>query len=211
MRTRFMVKAVSIAICTVLTIGVMFAYRGFSYFADIVADYRGYDYETRIASGFDWAGPKRDEIIDTKYLLNRNNVSLAQIPKSRLSLLTVVDPSCGACKLTREQFRFLSDKLPKNGIDYYVVTFSPNVTSAELSEYVKSLGLDANSFAWSNGLESVLPSLKTIAYPSQILIDSNGKVIKSFPGTNPEKRVRERMVRQVLKEAIGEKKRHGYD
>ena len=201
------IKLLSAAICVILTLGVVLAIRGFSFFVNLVEDFRGYDYEAKIAKGYDWVGPKRGEIVDTSLLLNSDDVPLSKIQKKDLLVLTVVDPECGACKITRDQFRFLSENLKENGIGYYTVTFSPNVSPVQLSEYVKSLGLNSDSLAWSNGLETVLPSLKSIAYPTHILIDSNGAVIKSFPGTSYDKNVRDRMVREVVRQVIDEKNR----
>lgn len=103
--------------------------------------------------------------------------------------------------------RFLDESLTAEGVNYYIVCFSPKQSSASLSDYVHSIGLRTDSFIWTNGLENVLPSIKIIAYPSHILIDKNGVVIKTFPGTSNEKAVRDRMVRQVLKEVVAERNR----
>lgn len=201
------IKLISLGICVVLTIGVASAIKGFSYFADFVEDFRGYDYDSKIAKGYDWVGPKPGEIIDTNYLVNTNGTTLGQLPRNDLLLFTVVDPTCGACKQTREQLRFLDENLSGKGIDYFIVCFSPKVSPLELSDYVKSLSLDTDSLSWSNGLETELSSIKTIAYPSHILVNSNGTVIKSFPGTSVEKPVRDRMVREVISQIIVERDR----
>ena len=200
-------KFLSVTLCLVLTLGIVLAIKGFSYFKNLFYDFRGYDYEPNISKQFDWIGPKRGEILDSNYLVDKNGFTLAALTKNDLILLTVIDPGCGACKQTREQFRFLDENLVGKNVDRFIVCFSPTVSPSEMVEYVKAMELNTNSLTWTNGLESVLPSIKMIAFPTHILIDSNGTVIKSFPGTNNDKHVRDRMVRRVLEEVLKEKGR----
>lgn len=201
------IKVLSVAICLLLTLGIVLVIRGRSFFVNLVEDFRGYDYESRIEKGLDWTGPRRGEIIDLDYLVDKNGVTLHEFPKNDLILLTVIDTRCGGCKLTREQFRYLDENLDGKNVDRFMVCFSPNVSPLEMSEYVKSLNLNTNSLTWTNGLGSVLSSINTIAFPSHILMDSRGAVIKSFAGTNFDKSVRDRMARQVLQEVMEEKNR----
>ncbi len=200
-------KVLSVAICLVLTLGIELAIRGFPYFVNLVEDFRGYDYESKIAKQYGWIGPKPGEILDPNYLVNTNGTTLYQLPKNELILLTVVDPGTGACKQTREQMLFLDENLQGKGVDRFIVCFSQKVSPSDLSEYVKSINLNTSSLSWTNGLESILPSIKAIVFPSHILIDSDGIVIKSFPGTSNEKLVRDRMAREVLRQVMVEKNR----
>ena len=197
----------SVAICLILTLIGILAVNGTGFVLGAMGDFQPYDYDSKIAKEYDWIGPKKGEIIDSKNLVNTDGVSLSQIPKSNLLVLTVVDPTCGACRLTQEQFSYLNERLTEDGMDYLIVSFSPKVSPATLSTYVKLLNIPSRSFAWSSDLESVLPSLRTIAYPSHILIDSSGTVIKTFPGTNGDRRIRDRMVRQVVNEVTAERDR----
>ncbi len=192
------------AIALFVTLGTVSVIRGFSYFVDIYEDLRGYDYDAKIAKGYNWIGPKPGEEIDSNFLMNDQGVSLKKFPKSKskLLLLTVIEPECEAAKESQEQFRFLQENLAGEGIDYFIVSFSPEVSPVEISNYVRSLNIPAGSFSWTGDFENVLPSIKAIVYPSHILIDSNDVVIKTFPGTSNQKVIRDRMARQVLKEVL---------
>lgn len=200
-------KLLSVGICIVLTFAVVLAIKGSSYFFNFIEDIRGYDYGPKIAKGYDWIGPKDGEVIDLLSLRDENGVSIANKTASRLILLTVVDPSCPACKETADQFQFLNNEVKKIGVNYYIVCFSPKVQAGELSEYKTSLNLDTESMSWSNDFSKILPSIKAIAFPSHILVDSKGIVIKTFPGTSNETRIRDRMVRQVFYEVKAESDR----
>ncbi|GEM_PF-3020064 len=203
------IRVLSIVLCLLLTCTIIFGFRGFSYFAKMIEDLRGYDYDSKIARQYDWIGPKPGEIIDTSHLLDSEGRSLKSFSTKRVILLTVVDPDCAASRATKDQFRFLDENSEANGVDRFIVCFIPKVSSLSLSDYVSSLNLSTKSLAWNSGLVNVLPSITSIAYPSHILIEPDGTVIKSFPGTSNEKVVRERMVRQVLKEVLVEKARRG--
>ena len=193
-------KILSLGVCFILTYVVVLIIKGSSYFIDIIEDLRGYDYTPKMSKGYDWIGPKNGEVIDLTSLKDEKGISLSEKSNGRLTLLTVVDPGCAACKETEEQFHFLNEKVKEIGVNYYIVCFSPKVQANDLSAYVKSLHMDTESMIWTNDFQNVLPSIKAIAFPSHILIDSAGDVIKSFPGTSNENRVRNRMVSKVLED-----------
>lgn len=88
---RLKVKFLSFVVCLLVTFAVVLVIKGFSFFENFVQDLRGYDYDSKIAKGYDWVGPKAGEALDINYLADRSGNSLAQIPKSDLLLLTVVD------------------------------------------------------------------------------------------------------------------------
>ena len=205
--TKLKRRLVSITFSFILTLGIAAVIRGLPFFSNLIEDLRGYDYETTIARGYEWAGPKQGETIDINRLININGITLAKLSKNDLILMTVVDPGCGACKITQEQFRFLDENLEGRAIDRYLVCFSQKVSPSGLSDYVKTLDLSTDSLSWSGDLESVPTSIAKIVFPSHILVDSNGIVIRTFPGTSAEKRVRNRMVKRVLEEVLTEKNR----
>ena len=82
-------KVLSVAICLVLTLGIVLAIKGFPYFVNLFEDFRGYDYESKIAKQYDWIGPKPGEIVNPNYLVNTNGITLHQLPKNDLILRTV--------------------------------------------------------------------------------------------------------------------------
>ncbi|PYS99922.1 MAG: hypothetical protein DMF63_09620 [Acidobacteria bacterium] len=194
--------ALSAAICVAATFGTVIAIRGFSYVVNIYEDFRGYDYDAKIAKQYAWIGPNPGEVIDVTKLQDTDGSTLDQLSNTDLILLTVVDPECAAAKESEEQMRFLDESLKQKGVDYFLAYFSRKISPGNLSEYTNSLTVDAKPLSWADDFENVLPSIKAIVYPSHILIDSKGRVIKTFPGTSNDRAVRFRMVRQVLKEVM---------
>ena len=193
----------SIGICLILTTIVVFAIKGFNYFSNA----HGYDYDSIIRKGYDWTGPKIGEVINLDHLTNENNKSLSKVSNRQLILLSVVDPGCGACRTAKDQMKFLQENLKSNDIDYFIVSFSQDLSQVELSRYVKSMNLTANTYSWTGNYEDIISSIDKIVLPSHILVDSKGNVIKTFPGTDKEKSVRDEMAYQIIKEIIVEKSR----
>jgi hypothetical protein len=92
------------------------------------------------------------------------------------------------------------------------MTLSRNPTDEEFLKYTKFIGIFALPLRWNKVSESALASLRQIVIPSHILIDSNGTVIKTFPGTSIDQRIRDRMAREVLRQVLDEhktRKSHG--
>ncbi|MBA2495110.1 MAG: hypothetical protein H0V31_10510 [Acidobacteria bacterium] len=84
--------------------------------------------------------------------------------------------------------------------DYAIVSFSQKLAHKELSQYLMERNLSADSFLWIGGVNNILPSINKMVLPSHILVDRQGEVIKTFPGTDKEKSVRERMANQIVNE-----------
>lgn len=184
---------------------IVFAIKGFSYFTSL----RGYDYDSFITKGYDWAGPKSGEVINLDYLTDENNRILSEVSNQRLILLSAVDPECGACITAKDQMRFLQENLEGIGVDYFIISFSQKLSPIELSRYAKSMGLTVNTYSWAENHKNIIPTINKMVLPSHILIDMKGKVIKTFPGTDKEKSVRNRMVYQIIKEITAEKSKFG--
>jgi hypothetical protein len=78
------------------------------------------------------------------------------------------------------------------------VSFSSKHTAQDVSDYAAKLGVNAASLVWAEDSSSLPPSLNMIAYPSHILIDADGTVLKTFPGTSLERSLRTRLVNEII-------------
>lgn len=191
----------SMFFCVILTLLIVAVFNFIRPFF-VFRDTRGYDYDELINKGYDWTGPKVGEKINIDYLRDSKSISLSQqLTRSKI-LISVVDPECLACRTAGDQMKYLSEKLSNSNVNYAVVSFSQKLTDKELSKYIKSLDFEADSFLWTDKNENILPSINAMVLPSHILIDAEGKVIKTYPGTDKEKSTRDRMANQIVKETL---------
>ncbi len=191
----------SIFFCVILTLVIVALFNFVKSFY-IFRDTRGYDYDELINAGYDWTGPKIGEKIQLNYLKNGDGISLPQKLTHSKTLISVVDPECFACQAASDQMKYINEKLANSDVNYAVVSFSQKMTNKKLSEYVESLELDADSFLWTDKNENILSSINSMVLPSHILIDAEGNVITTYPGTDKEKSIRDRMANQIIKEIL---------
>lgn len=191
----------SIFFCVILTLFIVALFNFVKSFY-IFRDTRGFDYDELINKGYDWTGPKIGEKIHLDYLKDSNGISLPQKLTHSKTLISIVDPECFACQTASDQMKYINEKLANSGVNYAVVSFSQKLTNEKLSEYVQSLGFGADSFIWADKNENILPSINTMVLPTHILIDNEGNVIKTYPGTDKEKSTRDRMANQIVKEIL---------
>jgi hypothetical protein len=201
MNSKSMFKKIllSAVICLSLSFLTVFTVKKIYSFVDLRDD-RGFDYDSIIARGYEWTGPKAGEQIDLNHLKDKNNAPLFQKSTKRFILLSVVDPECGASLVASDQMEYIQRNVEKNDVGYVVISFSQKLTPEGLIEYVRSLGLSTDTYLWTGRYEDLLPAIKEMIMPTHILIDSQGNVIKSFSGTDREAHVRERMANQIVKE-----------
>jgi hypothetical protein len=191
----------SICICLFFTAAIVVAFKGFDYFNNI----QGYNYDSFIGKEYDWTGPKTGDVINLEYLTDENNKPLSEVSNQRLILLSVLDPECGACGMARDQMKFLQENLANKDVDYFIISFSQKLSPIELSRYTKSMNLAVSTYSWAGNYKDIIPSINKMVLPSHILVDAKGNVIKTFPGTDNQKSVRDKMVYQIIKEIIEEK------
>lgn len=197
-------NVLSIVFCFGLSILIILTVKGLNSFFSF-RDSRGFDYDSLIEKEYDWTGPKIGENINLNYLKDRNGNSLPQQLKQNRILLSVVDPECGACKIASDQMQYIQENTKNSNINYAVISFSQKLYLDELPHYAESLRLSANTYSWVGGNDNILSSVKNMVLPSHILVDSDGNVIKTYPGTDKEKSTRDRMANQIIKEIVQSK------
>lgn len=202
--TRLKRNIVSIALCALLTAGIAAGFRAIPILTDFVESFQGYDYESA-SKNADWKGPGRGEMIDLGFFVNEDGKALSQVTHQRPLVLTVVDPECGACRRSKDQIETLGKNLLNSDVGHVVVSFSQKLSAKELSDYVSELGAASEAFVWVKGDEEIPMSIKNMVIPSHILVTSDGNVLRAFPGTSNERKIRDRMVRQILADSIRER------
>ncbi|MCO6511012.1 MAG: hypothetical protein J5I65_09470 [Aridibacter famidurans] len=197
-------SVISVVACLFLTLAVLsvnsalttlFHYR----------EIEGYDFDSIISNpSYDWVGPQAGERVQLGYLTDNNLQPLTQKQPQKLLVLLVFDRECGACRLAGDQSSYLRESLEKQGVGFGIISFSQRTTHARLSRYVDSFDSDASTYVWTKGASTIPLSIRKMVVPSYILVNRDGWVIKTFPGTDKNSAVREKMINQIIKEATME-------
>lgn len=194
---RYKVFLLSALVCIIASTAAAFA---ISFLAPkLLPDFRRYNYGPKLARGYDWIGPTPGEFIGLPSFNDSNGQRIVASTPRGLVLLTVVDPACPAARSSRDQMDYLMRELKGLKVDYYLASLSPNVTALDMDAYVESLALEVKSFVWT-GEERPSPALRKMVSPSHLLIDSQGEVIQTFPGTSVYQDVRLLMAKEVMRQ-----------
>ncbi len=115
-------------------------------------------------------------------------------------MLGIVDPECGACTIAKDQITLIREGIQNTDVEYILVSFTSKASVKEFSAYADSFNLSSTSFLWKDNSNPSPESLLTMVVPSHFLIDSDGKILRKFHGTDKEISVRKRMAKQIIKE-----------
>ncbi len=193
----------SIFICLFFTSFFVCLFQGFKYIFHNTATY---DYESIVSNEkYDWTGPKIGQRIALDKLTDVDGILLSQNSRNSLTVISVIDPECGACKGAKDQMQFIQNSLVDNEIEYCVVSFSTKISSEELVEFSRTLDLSAKSYIWAGNKAEILPEINKMVIPTHILVDSQGFVLKSFPGTDRDEDIRSQMSERIIEEVLKEK------
>lgn len=158
-----------------------------------------------LSMGYDFStfkgGPQIGDVIPIDSLDNKDGKKISEIYDGKLILLGIVDPGCGACKVARDQIFWINENIQANDISYAFVSFTFTGSKVEFFRYSNSFGFKADSFQWT-GSDPPPTSLRRFVVPSHLLIDSKGKILGKFPGTNADIKIRERIAKQITKEVL---------
>jgi hypothetical protein len=152
-----------------------------------------------------YAYPALGERIDLKNLVETSSDAadrrLADMLNGQLALLVAVDPSCGFCKLGKDQMKSVHDQITPNGISYSLVAFGPTDPEA-LSKYRDSISPDIHFFVWPNKTKLPQSSILEMPTPTHILVDREGTILRLWPGSSSEKQDRSRMATQIVSDTL---------
>jgi hypothetical protein len=149
-----------------------------------------------------WRGPNLGEKIDLTNLKKKDGSTLASAIGKRPIVLVVVNPECAMCRVASDEMRNLRERLGSEDIKYYVVAFESENPNIDFFRYGDSLGVGAPSFLWDEAAGAAPLSVLTMTMPSHLLLNSDGTVIRVWPGSSNETAVRDRMTHQILADAL---------
>ena len=164
----------------------------------------GYEFNSPEDTNASWIGPRIGEQIDLKRLKDNAGTSLSGAVNNRMSMLVLVDPQCGACRVASDEMRIVRNTVMNAGIQYYLVSVTSSVPSVDFFKYADSLDLDARAYLWATNESSPSEQLYSMVLPSHILVDPTGHIIRKWPGTSTSQAIRFRMAKQITSDALAE-------
>lgn len=158
----------------------------------------GFDFARIRSADIEWRGPEIGDHVDLTRLRGKEGKSLKDIVDKRPIMLVSTNPDCGMCRTASDEMNHLRVELLKKDIKYYVTFFPAQIPQVDFFKYSASLNLDAESFLWDAEAGPPPPAIVSMTNPSHLLLNSDGTIIRVWPGSYSDKRVRERMARQIL-------------
>jgi hypothetical protein len=158
----------------------------------------GFDFSHLRSPEVEWRGPDIGVKLDLNRLSSNDGLTLASVVGKRPIMLVSVNPTCAMCKTAKDEMSYLRQKLTSKEIQYYMVCFDPKISAEDFFSYSDSLKVEAPAFLW-NKQEGLPPkSVLTMVNPAHLLLNSDGTVIRVWPGSNKDKGVRDRMANQIV-------------
>ncbi|MEK6336541.1 MAG: hypothetical protein AABM67_16560 [Acidobacteriota bacterium] len=162
----------------------------------------GFDFNMLRTAETEWRGPDIGARIDLTRLRMKDGKTLASVVGKRPVVLVSVNPACAMCGIARDEMRYLREKLSNMDINYYPVFFASETPNSDFFQYSDSLKVGAPSFLWNIEAGQPPESLVTMTNPSHLLLNSDGTVIRVWPGSYKDKVVRDRMARQIVADTL---------
>ncbi|GEM_PF-4361638 len=116
---------------------------------------------------------------------------------NNLTLLVVLNPSCKACDISADLYNSVRASAQKINVHYYPCSFIPLGPNFNLTSYAEKFGFD-DFLTWNGGSEMPM-ELTRFQTPTHILLNSDGIIIRVWPGTNGIG-----STRRIMGEQIGE-------
>ena len=162
----------------------------------------GFDFNQLRTAGNEWRGPNIGEKIDLSRLKKKDGTTLASMVGKRPIMLVSINPDCSMVRITSDEMSHLREKLSSMDINYYMAFFAAQTPQLDFFKYSDSLNVGAPSFLWDIQAGMPAESIFTMTTPSHLLINSDGTVIRVWPGSYKDKPVRQRMIRQIIADTL---------
>ena len=162
----------------------------------------GFEFNVLRTAENDWRGPDIGAKIDLTRLRMKDGKTLAGVVGKRPVVLASVNPACAMCGVARDEMSYLREKLSSMDINYYLVFFASETPKADFFQYSDSLKTGAPGFLWNVEAGPPPESLVVMTNPSHLLLNSDGTVIRVWPGSYKDKPVRDRMARQIMADTL---------
>lgn len=153
----------------------------------------------------DWNGPKEGETIDLSNLKTKQDKPFPVLPKQSLILLSIVDSKCWMCRTSQDLITQVQLAAKSYQIHYGMVSFVSRANSEEYFDYAETLSNSDEIYLWQGEKDSLSPTLQKMVVPSHLLVNEQGVILRSFPGSSADKEIRSQLANQIITEILSEK------
>lgn len=162
----------------------------------------GFDFNLILDNENVGTGPAVGERIDLENLKGPDGKSLANTIDEYPAVIVAVSPGCAMCRISADEMTQIRTRLKTVGVEYYVVSFATSSNPIAFFEFADSLNTGAPAFVRSISEVTPPDRFTAMLVPSHFLVDSSGKVIKKWPGSNNAELIRQRMANQILTDTL---------
>jgi len=131
-----------------------------------------------------WRGPDLGLKVDLSRLKGKDGKTLASVVGNKPIMVAVTNPDCGLCRTAADEMALVRSELTKKDINYYILFFPRETPATDFFKYSDSLQIGAESFLWDAQSGPPLESIFTMTTPSHMLVNSDGTVIRVWPGSS---------------------------
>jgi hypothetical protein len=160
---------------------------------------QGFDF--RAFRSESWKGPAIGEKIDLKMLKAADGTGITPLLGKQPIMLASINPTCGMCKVAREEMLVVREGVVAEGVQYFAVCFNPTGPAQDFFEYAKALKFPEPALKW----EGEVPpqgSVLDMTVPPHLLLNQEGIVLQVWPGSSTEKDIRQRMASQIINDTL---------
>lgn len=201
-RARGRVKLLSLctAALALATVGVFFVAKSKSRSSEEFRRRGGYDFGTHM--NLEWSGPKAGERIDLQRFSGPGGEKITDTFGGEILMLATVDPDCAASRVARDELYDVRENLAGADVPYVLVSATVKRPPEEFYKYAASLGVAAPAFIWSSKEGPPPESLLTMVVPSHLLVRRDGTILRTWPGSSQDKKLRFHMVNQIVADTL---------
>jgi hypothetical protein len=157
-----------------------------------------FDFNTVRSTKIPWSGPRPGVKIDLAGFVNSDDQRLANVAGMKQPfMLVLVDPKCALCRESADSIQRISAALRDMDCNYYAVSFNTKISPSKLDAYMDSLGVHNKVFTWSPQ-SAPLDSFAQMVTPSHLLINADGAILETWPGSSWSRQLRQEMAEQII-------------
>ncbi|HLM61519.1 MAG TPA: hypothetical protein VK308_12005 [Pyrinomonadaceae bacterium] len=190
---------ISFLLCAFLSLGIALGIKTvYSRFLDWQAERISHYQPLLENKKLDWTGPEIGEKIDLTKFQDSEGKTFGENLKNNRVLIIRIHPDCGMCRLSTDQMQKVINQAETNSFDVGIVSLNSNVPISRVKEFTEFANLNAKYYSWAGDEVETSPSLMKMVNPSFILVDNQGTILKKFPGSNVDARIRRAMTNEVI-------------
>jgi hypothetical protein len=180
--------------------GVYFAARLRAHPEDVFRKRGGYDFGRHMNQ--DWSGPSPGERLDLGRFSGPAGEKITDSVSGDILMLATIDPDCPGSWVARDELYDVRALLSEARVPYVLVSATTNRPPDEFYKYAASLGVNAPAYMWSSKEGAPPESLFTMTVPSHLLVRRDGTILRTWPGTRNNQKLRFQMVNQIVADTL---------